>query len=402
MFITKVRGIFCCVLILCIFARPCCAQPLPKATTPSITITNVIKPQNNTLILSKKFIVLDFWATWCAPCLASLPHLNNLQRSFNNNRNVVFLSLTDERPEKVRKIIKRFNFMSTVATDTTGATHKAFNVNAIPIIFLIDSDGKIRWSGGPDSLNLPLLKKLINKENVASDKMSMVKKSKKADSLYKSYRTIISDSLRSDFFSFSGPSNISSDLGGGSSGPKGFYKIQVGVKISELLAGLLHCGENQVLLPSNLLNKTVSYCIKRSGYFSEEDRAKILIGEMLTKLHLKLKPTVKKQNVYLLKITNALKLDSYKVKVKSNVSGTSTSDENKILAMYNSPIDAMLEQLKTALKTDVSLAHPISDENRYDVTLDNASFDRLQRSLDVYGLKLYAVKKVLPSYQISY
>jgi len=127
-----------------------------------------------------------------------------------------------------------------------------------------------------------------------------------------------------------------------------------------------------------------------------------LIGEMLTKLHLKLKPTVKKQNVYLLKITNALKLDSYKVKVKSNVSGTSTSDENKILAMYNSPIDAMLEQLKTALKTDVSLAHPISDENRYDVTLDNASFDRLQRSLDVYGLKLYAVKKVLPSYQISY
>jgi len=45
--------------------------------------------------LAGKAVVLEFWATWCGPCIAAIPHLNDLAAKFEN-RPVVFLAVTDE------------------------------------------------------------------------------------------------------------------------------------------------------------------------------------------------------------------------------------------------------------------------------------------------------------------
>src|SRR4051794_18336148 len=67
--------------------------------------------------LKGKIVVVEFWATWCAPCIASIPHLNELAERFKD-KEVVFISLTDEPRTTVEPFLKRKPIKGWVALDT--------------------------------------------------------------------------------------------------------------------------------------------------------------------------------------------------------------------------------------------------------------------------------------------
>lgn len=67
-----------------------------------INITDFIHNIPNNKSFEDKFIVIEFWATWCGPCLDAVPHLNELQEKFKLNNDLVFISMTDEKPEKIQ------------------------------------------------------------------------------------------------------------------------------------------------------------------------------------------------------------------------------------------------------------------------------------------------------------
>jgi thiol-disulfide isomerase/thioredoxin len=94
--------------ILLTFSRPAYSQA-DNEKAPLINVTNWISPSKQ-IVLKNKFIVLDFWATWCAPCLAAIPHLNDLQKQLGSDKEIVFLSMSDESVEKINKILPRFKF----------------------------------------------------------------------------------------------------------------------------------------------------------------------------------------------------------------------------------------------------------------------------------------------------
>lgn len=62
-------------------------------------ITDWIKNIPEDKNLNNKYIVLEFWATWCEPSIAAVPHLNQLQDEFKQN-DLYFNSITDESIEK--------------------------------------------------------------------------------------------------------------------------------------------------------------------------------------------------------------------------------------------------------------------------------------------------------------
>jgi thiol-disulfide isomerase/thioredoxin len=72
-----------------------------------IKITDFISNIPQDKELKDKFLVIDFWATWCAPCLKSVPHFNQLQNQFKDNSNIAFVSLTDETPKIAKRIMNR-------------------------------------------------------------------------------------------------------------------------------------------------------------------------------------------------------------------------------------------------------------------------------------------------------
>jgi thiol-disulfide isomerase/thioredoxin len=93
-----------------------------------------------------KFVLVDFWATWCPPCRKTIPELNQLHQKFG--KKLVVIGLSDEPEEKVRAmkdpVIEYFS-----AIDTKKETLRAVDVHGIPHVLLIDPKGIVRWEGYP-------------------------------------------------------------------------------------------------------------------------------------------------------------------------------------------------------------------------------------------------------------
>ena len=103
-----------------------------------------------------KIVLLDFWATWCKPCLVNMPRLQQLYDSYSDKGFVVLGISIDEGEDSVKKIKKFMNktgisYPIFSDANATPAWH-VFKVKAIPALFLIDGDGQIvaQWTGEID------------------------------------------------------------------------------------------------------------------------------------------------------------------------------------------------------------------------------------------------------------
>ncbi len=101
--------------------------------------------------LAGKTVVLEFWATWCGPCIAAIPHLNELADSYAGTDDVVFLSVTDEPVDHVNEFRTRREMRSWIGHDLDRDTIGAFGVRGIPRTFLIH-DGRVMADTHPSQL----------------------------------------------------------------------------------------------------------------------------------------------------------------------------------------------------------------------------------------------------------
>lgn len=111
--------------------------------------------------LKGKIIVLDFWFTKCAPCVASIPELNHLAKQFPE---VVFLSVTFDEPKVIDKFLDKMIMYYPVGSDPENKTIRAYGVSGYPETFLIDEKGIIKWQGSPFHLNKKLINKVLGRE----------------------------------------------------------------------------------------------------------------------------------------------------------------------------------------------------------------------------------------------
>ena len=101
-----------------------------------------------------KPVLLDFWATWCQPCIASLPKLAELAKEAAP-KGLVLLSVDEDREEKrATDFLAKHNY-TWPNTHDDGSFHEAFNRLGIPLVVLIDEHGKIVfWGSGEDERDL--------------------------------------------------------------------------------------------------------------------------------------------------------------------------------------------------------------------------------------------------------
>lgn len=94
-----------------------------------------------------KVVILDFWATWCPPCRATIPELNALAAKFKDD--VVVIGISKEKPEVVQAFMKGTKMDYNVGIDTQDRTGKVVGVEGIPHVLVISPDGIVRWQGFP-------------------------------------------------------------------------------------------------------------------------------------------------------------------------------------------------------------------------------------------------------------
>ncbi len=90
-----------------------------------------------------KTIFLNFWATWCPPCIAEMPNIQKLYEDFEDNDDIVFVMLSlDEDPEKARTFMDRKAFTMPVYF-LLGRQPGVYNSTVVPTTYVISPGGYI-------------------------------------------------------------------------------------------------------------------------------------------------------------------------------------------------------------------------------------------------------------------
>jgi thiol-disulfide isomerase/thioredoxin len=150
------------------------AEPTLKvgSDAPPIVAAKWIKGTPVTAFEKGKVYVVEFWATWCGPCRASMPHLSEVAREYKDKATVISFDVNElvaakdkngDYISKVERFVKRLGdgMDYIVAADVRENTMwntwlVASGQFGIPASFIIDRDGKIAWKGHPMMVEKPL------------------------------------------------------------------------------------------------------------------------------------------------------------------------------------------------------------------------------------------------------
>lgn len=98
-------------------------------------------------VLKNKVVVLDFWATWCVPCIEGFPYMEKVYQAYQHRKDVVFMIMNSGSKNTLQDAInwaKKNQFTFPIYYNDRKLA-ETFGVTVIPSTFLIDQNGKIRY-----------------------------------------------------------------------------------------------------------------------------------------------------------------------------------------------------------------------------------------------------------------
>ncbi len=130
-----------------VFLLPHCSKegkaPSP-ALAPDFTLKTLDGQEMTLSKLKGKVVLLDFWATWCAPCRAAIPHLINLQKTYQEKGvEVIGMNMDKGDVETVRRFVKSMDIPYPIML-TPEEVSRNYGVTGLPTTILIDKEGRIR------------------------------------------------------------------------------------------------------------------------------------------------------------------------------------------------------------------------------------------------------------------
>src|SRR6201999_2246604 len=107
-------------------------------------INGEVKPAD----MKGKVVIVDFYATWCGPCMAAIPHNNELLAKYKDKGLVLAgICTSDSGQEDMPKVVKEHDMQYPTARDPDQKTAKAYSVFYFPTYTLIDRKGVVRVIG---------------------------------------------------------------------------------------------------------------------------------------------------------------------------------------------------------------------------------------------------------------
>jgi len=346
---------------------------------PTINITNWIENVPNDKNLNDKYIVLEFWATWCGPCIAAVPHINSIQKEFNQ-KDLYYISITDESVAKVERSLKRINFNSIVVTDLTKKTQINFGdgvkgLDAYPLTVLIDKTGIIKWIGEPKNLNSEIMSTFLANSNTENTDYSLEKNliQKEQNPILNFKNLLKNNEVKYYFNLIEAEGTEPSKQAMGTS-----IIILKSYSLKDIYNSVFNIKSTQIKLPENIENIKFDLTYKN---FKEPENLNLLETDILKKLHLEKQTELRPTNVNIVSIQNQSLLE----KTLENQFSSISHADDKIIFTRNT-ITQMLNELSNV--STEQFKYNDKNETKYDFIIGIESKDDIVTSLNSYGLTI--------------
>jgi len=132
----------CFAALLMMFAGPCFAEFRNGEQLPDLASFHLEGRLPDEL--KGQVILLDFWASWCGPCKASFPAMEELKNKYASQGLAIVAVSVDKTQENMQRLLKSTRVTFTVVRDARQKLVAAADIKAMPTSFLIDRSGKIR------------------------------------------------------------------------------------------------------------------------------------------------------------------------------------------------------------------------------------------------------------------
>lgn len=115
--------------------------------------------------LKGRVVLIDFWATWCGPCVAAIPHVQELHDKYKD-QGLIVIGHTDDSSQDLTSFIKekKITYAISLGKDIGGD----WGVSGIPHVFVVDVDGKVAWEGHPVDLKEDVVAQAVKKVSLKS------------------------------------------------------------------------------------------------------------------------------------------------------------------------------------------------------------------------------------------
>ena len=148
-----VRTVVFAITLVALSAAPAAAQfdagiPVGSKAPPLVINDLDGKPVDLGLVIGKKPVMLEFWATWCALCKALLPQLDAVKKTYGDQVELVGINVTvNDSKSRVKRYLEAHHPPYRVLYDDKGVGARAYDVPATSYIVVIDRSGTVVYTG---------------------------------------------------------------------------------------------------------------------------------------------------------------------------------------------------------------------------------------------------------------
>lgn len=124
-------------------------EKLPSSKAPAFSLPDLKGRTNTNATFRGQVLLINFWATWCAPCREEMPALDRLQKQFEGKGLAVISISVDSEQSVIKEFIKGAKTQFPILHDPEMKCHDEYKVFAYPTTFLVDRQGVIQryWIG---------------------------------------------------------------------------------------------------------------------------------------------------------------------------------------------------------------------------------------------------------------
>jgi peroxiredoxin len=132
------------IATLTLLAAVAATAPAAASPAPDFTLKTLDGPALRLAEQRGQVVLVNFWASWCAPCKVEMPHLNALADKYRHTGVVLVGINVDDDPKKAAAEARKLGIRFPVLLDTDKAASKAYKLEAMPTTVLVDRDGRVR------------------------------------------------------------------------------------------------------------------------------------------------------------------------------------------------------------------------------------------------------------------